>query len=69
MELTIMFNDKSIKKIPVQRVMTIDTPGGQHLYYELSADIHGSGHHIPVCDLICWEANAIIIGGSQNLKL
>ena len=67
MELTVMYQDKSVKKIPCKRVFI--TMGGSHLYYEQHADVHGKGTCIPMSDIRSWEVNAIIIDGSQNLVL
>ena len=70
MFLKIMHKDRSTQEISVKRVMTIDTPAGQLLYYEHHADVHGHGQKIPVANLICWEVNAPPVqGGSQNLIL
>lgn len=67
MELTVMYQDKSVKKIPCRRVFI--TKGGSHLYYEVHADAHGEGTRIPMSDIRSWEVNAVIVGGSDNLVL
>ena len=70
MMLKIMFSDGIVNEFAITRLFTIKVSSEeQHLYFETTSDTYGKGRSIPLSDIRAWEANAIICGGSQGLKI
>lgn len=68
MNLTILYNDNRIEKIPVKRVSNISTNNPiPLLYYERPGDMRGKGKCVRMSEVKCWEVEVIPVGG--NLKL
>lgn len=70
MMLKIMFSDGIVNEFAITRLFTIKVSNEeQHLYFETPSDIYGKGRSVPLSEIKCWEANAIVCGGSHGLTL